>query len=302
MKGEDFARNVMVRENNLVPDYSNDRPGTDKRIYAYAYASTYLGGGRGLSIVVYNHSDKDISTEQLFRECVVIAKNGYRYDRSEVEMQWRRDVLRAGQDATFNISFPGIDLRKADIRMIIFSFGLGETNLYLFPLESKQFTRIKAPFPRKNSDRKPMPPTVSATTKKAPPVSAQKSTASTGSGVAPSKEETKPVIYEDRPWSMDNPDKVLWQHQELPKAPTPPGAVPRASAEILIVDSDHGFVVMNVGRVDGVAPGSEISVLRDARLIAKVAAKQVRDKVSAALILPEWKYKTAIEVGDQIEL
>ena len=62
MKSEDFARNVMLQENYLSPDFTNDRPGTDKRVYAFGYTSTFLGRGRGLSITVYNHSDASIAT------------------------------------------------------------------------------------------------------------------------------------------------------------------------------------------------------------------------------------------------
>ena len=138
MKSEDFARNIALQDNIKIPDFTNDRPGTDKSIYAYAYTSSFLGRGRGLSIQVFNHSDRSMSVARLFRECVVVTRDGRRFDRSEPEMEWHRDELKAGEDAVFNVTFPGVDLKKEDIHLIIFSFELGETNIYLFPLGPRQ--------------------------------------------------------------------------------------------------------------------------------------------------------------------
>lgn len=134
MLSEDFARNVTVRENLTIPDFTNDRPGTDKRIYAQAYTSSTIGAGRGISIHVFNHSDKPLATEKLYRELTIVTNDGERYDRSEAEMMLTRDVIEPGKDATFNYTFPGVKIPKDEIDMIICSFGLGETKIFLFPM------------------------------------------------------------------------------------------------------------------------------------------------------------------------
>ena len=158
MKSEDFAKNIALQENIKIPDFTNDRPGTDKRIYAYAYTSSFLGRGRGLSIQVYNHSDRDISTERLYRECVVVTRDGRRFERSQPEMEWRRDVLPSGADTTFNMVFPGVDLKNEDVSMIIFSFGLGETNIFLFPLGPRTPPVVKAKVsPKQKVEKKSRP-------------------------------------------------------------------------------------------------------------------------------------------------
>ncbi len=134
MKSEDFARDVTVRENLIMPDFTNDRPGTDKRIFAQAYTSGTVGAGRGVSVHVFNHSDKPLATEKLYRELTIVTKDGDRYDRSETEMMISRDLIEPGLDATFNFTFPGVKIPKDEIDMIICSFGLGETKIFLFPM------------------------------------------------------------------------------------------------------------------------------------------------------------------------
>ncbi len=134
MKSEDFARDVTVRESLTIPDFANDRPGTDKRIYAQAYTSSTIGAGRGVSLHIFNHSDKPLATEKLFRELIIVTKDGDRYDRSETEMMLTQELIEPGKDATFNYTFPGVKIPKDEIEMIICSFGLGETKIFLFPM------------------------------------------------------------------------------------------------------------------------------------------------------------------------
>ena len=297
MISEDYARDIAVRENNKVPDFTNDRPGTDKHVYAYGYSSSYLGRGRGISFVVYNHSENAIATKSLFQECVLITKDGKRHERSKVEMQWRKDKLPAGARATFNVFFSGLDLRKEDVRMIVLSFGSGETQIFLYPLETKSnqdeakaiSLKNQAPVKKKDSKKKKdsqAPPSY-------PFIPDQPSAKEYGEA------ETHRIVYKDRPWTMGNPDKV-WQHQEVYKVT--PNVTPRAKAEVVIVNPVYHFVVIDAGFVDGINLGSEINVFRDGRRIGRVRVRQVRDKTAAASILPEWKTGEAIQVGDLIEL
>ncbi len=138
MKSEDFARDIAVRENNLIPDFTNDRPGTNKQIYAQAYTSSMIGAGRGVSVHVFNHSDHPLATEKLYRELTLVTREGERYDRSESEMMLTRDQIEPGKDATFNFTFPGIRVPRDEVAMIICSFGLGETKIFLFPMPREE--------------------------------------------------------------------------------------------------------------------------------------------------------------------
>lgn len=145
MKSEDFARDIAVRENNIIPDFTNDRPGTNKQIYAQAYTSSTIGAGRGVSVHVFNHSDHPLSTEKLYRELTLVTREGERYDRSESEMMLTRDQIEPGKDATFNFTFPGIRVPREEVAMIICSFGLGETKIFLFPMprEEEEMVPVK---------------------------------------------------------------------------------------------------------------------------------------------------------------
>ena len=170
MKGEDFAQDIFLIESSKIPDFSNNRPGTDKRVYAYGYMGSSVGGSHGFSVKVFNHSDKPLATEKLFRGLVVVAYDGRRYDQSETEMMWARDRLYPGQEATFNFKFPGIRIERDEIRMVICSFGLEQASIYLSRSNSlrnprqwskkrnlvkrKLKNKRKNPFLKKRSQRK----------------------------------------------------------------------------------------------------------------------------------------------------
>ncbi len=416
MKSEDFARNVMIQENYMTPDFTS-RPGTDKRVYAYGYASTFLGRGRGLSITVYNHSDAPIGTERLFRECTILMNDGHRYDRSQPEMEWRRDVLKPGEQGTFNIAFPGVDVRAQDIRMIILSFDLGETKIFLLPmpppeapakaLEKKPepAQQVKTPPPpakskpvKKEAAKKPAPApkTQDVQAEEAGPeepagehcetplkriqsffrrMGKQFETAANGpvagkgesfmesraaaraekegaeieapeeepaqvAATAPGHEDknipasypeyqdyakasqviegvtynfrpnfrnevkeaetvTVDNITKDRSWSLNDPNRAMvreWRIEE------PSGELPRPAAEVVLVQPNNVFLVFDAGLEDGVLPNSIVSVLRDGRRVGKAMVSKARDRVSAALILPEWRTKDTIRVGDVVSL
>ena len=298
MISEDFARDIAFRENITAPDFTNDRPGTDKRIYAYGYSSSILGRGRGVSFIVHNHSEKEISTEYLFRECIIITKDNKRYEASETEMQWRKGKLRPGDKAVFNIRFPGVDVPKGQVRMIILSFGLGETQIFLYPLENKQglsearkISSVKPP--KKKRGRREEAKTTVKETALVVPQNAEEY----------GKKETDKMVgkiaHKDRLWSMNNPDRA-WQYEE--KYTITPDVTPRANAEVVIVNPDYRFVVVNAGKMDGILRGTEINIRRGGRRIARVTARQVRDRVTAASILPEWATGETVKTGDLAEL
>ena len=413
MKSEDFARNVMLQENYVTPDFSNERPGTDKRVYALGYTSSFLGRGRGLSITVFNHSDKPIGTERLFRECVVLTNEGKRYDRSHPEMEWHRDALAPGQEATFNISFPGVNLRSQDIRMITLSFGLGETKIFLFPMAPpappqaapvKKIEKPKAEKPKaKPKLRKKETPKLAPSVKEveketsketapasklsahcvapikvmqsllrrvtekvgdiaahrrspAPPEAEETDLSGTETQTGgipapetmPAKEEpgvvevlpqhpdkdvpvnypyqktsqviegvtynfrpdfqravqeaekqTVETVTKDRPWSLGNPDTALVRKEPYEMNT---GVLPRDTAQVVIVNPNNIFIVFNAGLEDGVAPNSIVSVLRGGRRVGKAMASKVRDRITAAVVLPEWRTKDKIQVGDVVSL
>ena len=71
------------------------------------------------------------------------------------------------------------------------------------------------------------------------------------------------------------------------------------AAEIQHVDKLYGFVVINAGWADGMREKAVLNILRDKKLVGKVVVQKVRDKLSAAVVLPEWT-KGEIQPGDLV--
>lgn len=370
MKSEDFAQDIFLIENNKIADFSNDRPGTDKRIYAYGYTSSVVGGGHGFSLEVFNHSDKAISTEKLFRELVIVTYNGRRYDRSETEMMWSRNRLNPGEEATFNFKFPGIRIGIDEIRMVVCSFDLGETSIYLFPLRAPEAPvavkkKIEAPkrkirakeITKKDTQKNPAPAApfcpapikalqtffrdvgermsgknepelpVSLEDEKVVEVNAEGATVPEQMGSADdqvvsdyplvrpeqviegaryqfspafrkqiqeSQQQVEKTVYRDRSWSLDDPDK-LFTHEFAAGRPV---AFPRKEANVVLVNPEYGFVVVDAGFENGFGKNSILDVVRNGRRIGKVMITKPRDKMSGAVILPEWRTRDEIRSGD----
>lgn len=394
MKSEDFAQNIQLKENNLVPDFSASRPGTDKRVYAYAYVSGTVGGGKGVSIQVYNHSDGPFATDRLFREMALVTWSGTRYDRSETEMMRNRDSLGPGEDATFNFTFPGIRVPKEEIRMIVCSFDMGGTMIILFPLKTEPAQAVpaakqgkfsdlfgggepkkkttKAPVPKKAveepAETEQTPKEMSADSCYVTPVKAVQSvfqkfgglfqrnkkegpepiaeeevlpsTTSREDGpagavtpetfdqddhdVPPSyplvkasqviegtkynflpafkrqveeaEGQMREVVHRDRPWSLGNPDKEFVRKEKM----DPITPLPRGEAKVVHVNLEYGFVVVNAGYEDGLDKSRILEVLRNGRKVGKVMVTKPREKISGAIILPEWRTRDEIQTGDLV--
>jgi hypothetical protein len=303
MKSEDFAQDVFLIEQPKIPDFTNQRPGTDKRVYAYGYMSSFLGGGKGIAIEVFNHSDAPLATDKLFRELTVVTYSGERYDRAETEMMWSRRVLKPGQRATFNFKFPGVRIHKDEVRLIICSFDMGQTTLFLFPLRPPEKT---APAPESDEAAKKEAMT-KALDKMIPPqyplVKPEQIIEGVRYQFSPdfrkevqgAQKDVEAVVYRDRPWSLDKPDR-LFEHLERTGAKGK--GLPRREAKVLIVNKDYGFVVVDAGFENGFGKNVILDVFRAGRRVGKVMVTKPRDKMAGAVVLPEWRTRDEIRVGD----
>jgi len=61
------------------------------------------------------------------------------------------------------------------------------------------------------------------------------------------------------------------------------------AGEVLMVNKEHSFVVLNLGRANNLTFGDFLSVYRNGEFIGNVEVEMVYEKTSAATILPEWK-------------
>ena len=101
-------------------------------------------------------------------------------------------------------------------------------------------------------------------------------------------------------------DKVLVTNGSAPEAAAPQAAVVPASAasrpegQVVVVNREYDFIVMNLGKHHGLSIGQEFQVVRGSEVLGKVKVEKVYDGLSAAAILPDSK-KDAIREGDLVK-
>ena len=79
--------------------------------------------------------------------------------------------------------------------------------------------------------------------------------------------------------------------------PTP---ISFADGQVVVVNREYDFIVMNMGKNHGLSVGQEFQVLRDSQVLGKVKIEKVYDELSAATILPE-SQKDDIREGDTVK-
>jgi len=101
-------------------------------------------------------------------------------------------------------------------------------------------------------------------------------------------------------------DKVLVTGPD--QAPLPRGtAMPVAavssmavSGQIVVVNREYDFIVMNLGKNHGLSIGQEFQVVRGNEVLGRVKVEKVYDELAAAAILPE-SQKDSIREGDSVK-
>lgn len=88
------------------------------------------------------------------------------------------------------------------------------------------------------------------------------------------------------------------QQASASMAPAAPGAA--SAGQIVVVNREYDFIVMNLGRNQGLSVGQEFQVMRANQVLGHVKVEKVYDELSAATILPDSK-KDNIREGDQVK-
>jgi uncharacterized phage infection (PIP) family protein YhgE len=85
-------------------------------------------------------------------------------------------------------------------------------------------------------------------------------------------------------------------------APSPVQAanVSSSQGQVVVVNRDYDFVVMNLGRNHGLQIGQEFQIVRGSEVVGRVKVEKVYDELAAAAILPDSK-KDAIREGDLLK-
>jgi len=84
-------------------------------------------------------------------------------------------------------------------------------------------------------------------------------------------------------------------------SPSADAGAPRGSQEgqVVVVNREYDFVVMNLGRNQGVAIGQELQVVRGTEVLGRVKIEKVYDELSAAAIMPNSE-KDRMHEGDVV--
>jgi hypothetical protein len=77
----------------------------------------------------------------------------------------------------------------------------------------------------------------------------------------------------------------------------PAGAPPIPEGEIIVVNREYDFIVMNLGRSHGLSEGQEFRVVRGDEVLGTVKVEKIYNELSAAAILPTSR-KDQIREGD----
>ena len=72
-----------------------------------------------------------------------------------------------------------------------------------------------------------------------------------------------------------------------------------AAGQVIVINREYDFIVINLGKKQGLSIGQEFQVVRGSEVLGKVKVEKVYDELSAAAILPE-SQKENIREGDTV--
>ena len=98
-------------------------------------------------------------------------------------------------------------------------------------------------------------------------------------------------------------DQIQSLEDEIAKLAPPVGEKPDipegSGGKIVLFDPDWNFVVLNIGREEGLRPNLELMVHRDDKLIGKVRVSTLEDHMSVADIIATYEVQS-FQAGDQV--
>ena len=72
------------------------------------------------------------------------------------------------------------------------------------------------------------------------------------------------------------------------------------NGQIVVINRDYDFVVMNLGKKQGLSIGQEFQIVRGEQVLGRVKVEKIYDELSAAAILPD-SHKDSIREGDTVK-
>lgn len=87
---------------------------------------------------------------------------------------------------------------------------------------------------------------------------------------------------------------------QAPSGPPAQGTVSSTEGQVIVVNREYDFIVMNLGKNQGVSVGQEFRIMRDSQELGRVKVEKLYDELSAATILPD-SQKDNIREGDWVK-
>lgn len=88
----------------------------------------------------------------------------------------------------------------------------------------------------------------------------------------------------DEEWNTVNLGSISVDKNGSSSSATPARTGPKKEGHILATNDDHGFVVVDLGKIDNLDSGAELSVLREGKPVAELTVLEVRDVMTACNI------------------
>ena len=85
----------------------------------------------------------------------------------------------------------------------------------------------------------------------------------------------------------------------MPVSTASPAIGAAADGQVVVINREYDFIVMNLGKNHGVSVGQEFQVARGGEVLGRVKVEKVYDELSAAAILPDSK-KSSSREGDAV--
>ncbi len=100
-------------------------------------------------------------------------------------------------------------------------------------------------------------------------------------------------------------DKIVVTNDQLGAGSGAAGTINAASGgpmngQIVVINRDYDFIVINLGKKQGLSIGQEFQIVRGEQVLGRVKVEKIYDELSAAAILPD-SHKDSIREGDQVK-
>ncbi len=114
-------------------------------------------------------------------------------------------------------------------------------------------------------------------------------------------EQTKGAL-ESKVTALSDPSAVQLGTVVVGEPAQASNAIPAGpkNGQVMVVNQEYDFVVINLGKSQGLSVGQEFQVVRGAEVLGTVKVEKVYDELSAAAILPDSK-KESIREGDMVK-